>query len=325
MTFAHPEWLWLLAILPLLGWWEWRQLRAGGPALRYSSFRLLHAASPTWRVRLRWVPRALRSGMLALAIFALARPQVQNEVVERSTQGIDIMIVLDTSTSMRAQDFPPNRFEAARDVAADFIRSRNSDRLGLIVFAGKAFTQVPLTTDYSFLLRMMDELEIGVVEDGTAIGNALATAVNGLKNSDAESKIVILLTDGQNNRGEIDPGTAAELARAMAIRIYAVGVGSTDPTGEPGTTFDETASGALNIDEESLREMAVNTDGQYFLASNRSALREVYREIDTLEKTDIEEVRYTDFGERYVVFLWPAVALLLLEVVLSFSVLRIWP
>src|SRR5690625_2820725 len=225
LTFAQPYWLLLLVFVPLVIWRGWRALDSQSAAVRFSSLHLLEGAPQTWRVRLRPLPVVLRGVAIALAIVAMARPQERNVYVEHTSEGIDIMLVLDTSTSMRARDFHPNRFEAARDVAAEFVRNRTSDRVGLVVFAGKAFTQAPLTIDYQFLLRMLGEVQIGVVEDGTAIGNALAMAVARLRESDAASRVVILLTDGQNNRGEIDPVTAAELARTLGSRVYTVGVG----------------------------------------------------------------------------------------------------
>lgn len=328
MEFAQPYWLALLLVIPPLLWWEFRRLRAGGPALRFSSLRLLQAADPSWRVRLRWLPGALRAMALVLGILALARPQERDVVVERSAEGIDIVLVLDTSTSMRARDFHPNRFEAARDVASEFVRNRVSDRVGLIVFAGKAYTQAPLTIDYPFLLRMLDEVRIGVVEDGTAIGNALAMAVNRLRDTDADSKVVILLTDGQNNRGEVDPQTAADVARALGVRVYTVGVGGVDPSllDQPRSPLQaRPAPTTLEIDEESLQSIAATTGGQYFLASDKDGLRRVYDEIDELEKTEIREASYTEYAERFGLFLWPAFGLILLEVLLSTTSLRVWP
>jgi len=274
------------------------------------------------------LPPALRYGALILGILALARPQDHNVVEERFAEGVDIMLVLDTSTSMRAQDFSPNRFEAARDVASDFVLDRTSDRVGLVVFAAKAFTQTPLTLDYDFLLRMLEEIEIGVIEDGTAIGTAVAMAVNRLKESTAESKVIILLTDGQNNRGEIDPVTASDVAKTLDVRIYSIGVGA---YGEAPFLFDDPFGGQrrrmvpVEIDEEMLMTVAENTGGKYFRATNKQALRDIYDEIGELEKTKIEERVYTDYQERYTLFLLPAFGLLLLELLLSNTRLRRTP
>ncbi|MCH8276826.1 MAG: VWA domain-containing protein, partial [Bacteroidetes bacterium] len=247
---------------------------------------------------------------------------------ERYAEGVDIMMVLDTSTSMRAEDFRPNRFEAARAVGAEFIRGRTSDRIGLIVFAAKAYTQAPLTLDYDFLLEMMNELDVGVIEDGTAIGTALAMAVNRLKDTTAKSKVIILLTDGQNNRGELSPETAAEVARTIGVRIYAIGVGA---HGEAPFVVDHPFAGRqrrmvpVEIDEEMLQSVAEMTGGRYFRATNNQALRDIYKEIGELEQTKIEERIYTDYEERYTDFLFPGLGLIFLELLLSTTLFRRFP
>ena len=327
MEFAQPEWLVLLALVPLLGVWEWwRTRRRAG--LRFSNVASVRAAPRTLWTYLGGLPALLRMAALALCILALARPQERSVTQERYAEGVDIVLVLDTSTSMRAQDFRPNRFEAARDVAAEFIRGRLSDRVGLIVFAAKAYTQTPLTLDYSFLLRMLGEVEVGAIEDGTAIGTALATAVNRLKDTEAESKVIILLTDGQNNRGEVDPVTASEVAATLGVRVYAIGVGT---YGEAPFVVDHPLAGRqrqmvpVEIDEDMLRTVAANTGGQYFRATNKQALRKIYDEIGELEKTKIETRIYTDYEERFPFFLWPAFGLILLEVLLSTTRLRRFP
>jgi Ca-activated chloride channel family protein len=308
----------------LVEWWRSRQ-RVG---LRFSNVRLADAVPSTWAQRLRWLPTALRMGVLALGIVALARPQETDVIREQYAEGIDIMLVLDTSTSMRAEDFDPNRFEAARAVASEFIDNRVSDRVGLIVFAAKAYTQTPLTLDYNFLQRMLDEVQVGVIEDGTAIGTALAMATNRLKSTEAQSKVIIVLTDGQNNRGEIDPVTAAEVAETMGVRVYSIGVGT---RGEAPFVVDHPFTGQsrrmmpVQIDEDMLRTVAQQTGGRYFRATSKEGLRTVYEEIDQLEKTEIEERVYTDRDERYPLFLWPAFGLLCIEVLLSTTVLRRFP
>ena len=327
MEFAHPEWLALLVLVPLLGIWEWWRARRK-VGLRFSNVASAKAAPKTLWTYLGWLPALLRMGALVLGILALARPQERNVTQERFAEGVDIMMVLDTSTSMRAQDFHPNRFEAARDVAAEFIRGRLSDRIGLIVFAAKAYTQTPLTLDYPFLLRMLTEVEVGAIEDGTAIGTALATAVNRLKDTEAESKVIILLTDGQNNRGEVDPVTASEVAATLGVRVYAIGVGA---YGEAPFITDHPFAGRqrqmvpVEIDEDMLRSVAANTGGQYFRATNKQTLREIYAEIGELEKTKIETRIYTDYEERYALFLWPAFGLILLELLLANTRLRRFP
>ena len=325
MSFVNPQLLWLLLAVPAVGAWTWwRRRRTTG--LRYSDVGPVREAPIAWTVRLRWLPAALRMGALALGVLALARPQTEETTRTRTAEGIDIMMVLDASTSMQAEDFQPTRFEAAREAAGAFVEGRVSDRVGLIVFAAEAYTQAPLTLDYSFLQRMLEDVEVGAVEDGTAVGTALATAVNRLKDSEAESKVAILLTDGRNNRGQIDPRTAAEVARTMGVRVYAIGVGSSEDrdTWEeplPQGQRDESAG----VDAEMLRSVSMSTGGQYFSATNRDALERIYAEIDTMEATPVDERVYTDRTERYSWFLLPALGLALLEVGLSATLFRRFP
>jgi len=274
------------------------------------------------------LPSLLRIGAMVLCILALARPQIREVSQEQYAEGVDIILVLDTSTSMRAEDFKPNRFEAARSVANDFIGGRVSDRIGLIVFAAKAYTQAPLTLDYPFLQTMLSEVEVGAIQDGTAIGTALATAVNRLKDTVAESKVIILLTDGQNNRGEIDPVTASEVAATLGVRIYAIGVGA---YGEAPFVVDSPFGGRqrqmvpVEIDEDMLRSITDQTDGQYFRATNEQALREIYTKIGELETTEIETRIYTDYEEHFNRFLLPGLILVLLEILLRTTYLRRFP
>ena len=319
--------LWLLLLVPLAGVWTWWRAR-GASGLTFSDVRTAQSVPRSWTAQLQWLPAALRMGALALGVIALARPQVENVVRTRSAEGIDIMLVLDTSTSMRAEDFRPNRFEAAKDVAGEFIDSRVSDRVGLVVFAAKAYTQAPLTLDYSFLQRMLEEVRVGVVEDGTAIGTALAMAVNRLKDTEAESKVVILLTDGQNNRGEIDPVTASEVAETMGVRVYSIGVGS---EGNAPFVVNRPFSGSqrqqlpVEIDEEMLTTVAQTTGGRYFRATSKEGLRQIYDEIGEMETSAVDERVYTDVEERYPRYLLPALALVLLDVLLSTTLFRRFP
>ncbi|TDI71078.1 MAG: VWA domain-containing protein [Bacteroidetes bacterium] len=327
MEFAQPQWLVLLALVPLSGLRSWWMARRS-LGLRYSAVETIRHGPKTFRNRIRALPAVLRMAGLTLAVLAMARPQEQDVVQERYAEGVDIVMVLDTSTSMRAEDFRPNRFEAARAVGAEFISKRTSDRVGLVVFAAKAYTQAPLTLDYDFLLEMLDEVQVGVIEDGTAIGTALAMAVNRLKNTVAESKVIILLTDGQNNRGELSPETAAEIARTLNVRIYAIGVGA---HGEAPFVVDHPFAGRqrrmipVEIDEEMLISVAKMTGGKYFRATNNQALREIYDEIGELEKTKIEERIYTNYEEKYAGFLFPGLALILLDILLSTTLLRRFP
>lgn len=327
MEFAQPIWLALLPLVLVFGAWDWWRSR-NRVGVRYSNLATVQALPRSIWTRLRWLPSALRMVALSLGIIALARPQDRNELKQLYAEGVDIIMVLDTSTSMRAQDFKPNRFEAAREVGADFIKGRTSDRIGLVVFAAKAFTQSPLTLDYDFLQVMLSEVEVGAIEDGTAIGTALTVAVNRLKETEATSKVVILLTDGQNNRGEIDPVTAADVAKAIGIRVYAIGVGA---YGEAPVMIDHPLVGRqqrmmpVEIDEDMLRTVAAETGGKYYRATDKQALKRIYDEIGELEKTKIEEQIYTDYDERYAEFLFPAFLLLLLEVLLSSTRLRRLP
>lgn len=325
MSFVNPQLLWLLLVVPAVGAWSWWRRRHES-GLQYSDVGPVRGAPVSWTVRLRWMPAALRMGALALGIMALARPQTEAVTKTRTAEGIDIMLVLDASSSMQAEDFRPTRFEAAREAAGSFVEGRVSDRVGLIVFAAEAYTQVPLTLDYPFLQRMLDDVEIGAVEDGTAVGTALATAVNRLKDSEAESKVAILLTDGRNNRGQIDPRTAAEVAATMDVRVYAIGVGSTKETAaETEPSPSEQQSGSAGVDAEMLRAVSASTGGQYFSATNRDALERIYAEIDTMEAAPVDERIYTDRRERYPWFLLPALGLVLLEVGLSTTLFRRFP
>jgi Ca-activated chloride channel family protein len=325
VTFVNPHFLWLLGLVPLVGVWAWwRARRKGG--LRYSDVGPVQGLPASWTVRLQGLPTVLRMGALALGIVALARPQMRDVIRTKTAEGIDIMLVLDTSTSMRAEDFQPNRFRAARDVASSFVEGRVSDRVGLVVFAAEAFTQVPLTLDYDFLQRMLERTRIGVVEDGTAVGTALATAVNRLKDTASDSKVVILLTDGRNNRGEVDPATAAEIASTLDVRVYAIGVGASGDDAPSGRGHLEGRQpGAAGVDEQMLRTVAQTTGGRYFSATSTEALQRIYSEIDEMEATEIDERVYTDREEWYPWVLGPAFLLVLLDVALSTTRFRRFP
>ena len=320
MTFASPLWLLALLAVPALAWGLWR--RGAGPAVRYSVAGEAAGLATTGWARLRRLPDALLLLALALGVLGLARPQLRDATVERSTEGIDIVLALDVSTSMTAEDFTPNRFEAAKAVAAEFVRGRESDRIGLVVFAAQAYTQAPLTLDYPFLLTMLQEVRMGLIEDGTAIGTAIATATARLRDSEAASKVVVLLTDGQNNRGQVDPQTAAEAAAALGVKVYAIGVGGEEPARRGGPFGSLGLAPAPEVDEAALRQVAETTGGRYFRATDAQALREIYDAIAELERTAIEETVLLDVEELYPRFLWPALACLLLAVALSTTRLR---
>ena len=264
----------------------------------------------------------------AALIFALARPQTGITSETILTEGIDIVLVIDISSSMLAEDLQPNRMEAAKEVAANFVAGRRHDRIGLVAFAGEAFTQAPLTLDYSVVMTLLAELDIGMIEDGTAVGMGLATAVKRLQASDADSKVVILLTDGSSNRGEIGPITAAQLARALGVRVYTIGAGSRGtarvPINDPlrGQVY---ANMRVDIDEETLREVAALTGGRYFRAMDREGLGEIYAEIDELERTEIEVENFTQFAERFPLVLAFGLMLIMMELGLSQTVMRKLP
>lgn len=317
--------MWLLGILPVLvAYYVWRQLK-GGASLRISSVSGVADAPKTVRYWLRHVPFALRIIALALLIVALARPQGVEENARTNTEGIDIVLAIDVSGSMLARDFKPDRITAAKEVAGDFIADRTGDRLGLVVFAGEAFTQSPLTTDQGTLQTLLGRIRSGLIEDGTAIGNGLATAINRLRESEAKSKVIILLTDGVNNRGEIAPLTAAEIAKAQGIRVYTIGVGTQGMAPYPAVdmfgnrTFVQQQ---VEIDEKTLREMAAHTGGSYFRATDKAKLKAIYDEINRLEKSKIEVLSHITRHEHYLNWVLAALALLAVEFLLSRFVLN---
>ena len=322
--FADPSHLLLLAALPLLALWYWRQQKKKGATLRYSHLGRVLEAAPSALRRRHWL-FVLRTLGLALLIVAVARPQTGVSGEEIQTEGIDIVLAMDISSSMLAQDLKPDRVEAAKQVAANFVAGRRNDRIGLVVFSGEAFTQCPLTLDYDILLTLLKEMRVGLIEDGTAIGMGLATAVKRLQDSQAQSKVIILLTDGRNNQGEIDPATAAQMAQAFGIRIYAVGAGT---RGEAPYPIDDPIFGKrivrvrVDIDEKTLRKVADQTGGQYFRATDRQSLEEVFKQIDQMEKTEIQVEQFTRYGELFHYPLAVGLLLILSEVALAGTVLR---
>lgn len=318
---AQPAWLLLLLVLP--AWALWAYLRRPRPTLRMGDLAPMRQVPSSLGQRLHALPGVLRGLVLVLAVLALARPQTHDVTERQTTEGITLMMALDISSSMRATDFRPNRLVAARDVAQEFVDSRPNDQVGLMVFAARAYTLVPPTTDHTFLQSALTDIGIGMVEDGTAIGTALASAVNRVRDAEAESRVVILLTDGENNRGEIDPLTATDVAEALDVRVYTVGVSSFDNA----APITPTAAGgpSTDINEETLQEMAERTGGRYFQAGNREALSRVYRDISALETSTFETTTYRDTHERYRLFLYPAFLLLLLELGLRSTRLRRFP
>ena len=325
MTFHNPHLLWLLTLLlPAAGYYLYR-LRKGGAALRISSVAGVLKAPRTVRYYLRHAPFVLRMAALATLVVALARPQSAEQNTRTNTDGIDIMLALDVSGSMLARDFRPDRLEAAKEVAGSFIADRYGDRIGLVVFAGEAFTQSPLTADQSTLLTLLGRVRSGLIEDGTAIGNGLATAINRLRESDAKSKVVILLTDGVNNRGEITPITAAEIAKAQNIRVYTIGVGTEGMAPYPAVdmfgniTF---VKQKVEIDEKTLTAMAEMTGGRYFRATDNAKLKAIYDEINQLEKSKVEVTEHLSYHEQFLAWVLAALGLLLAEFLLANLVLK---
>lgn len=286
MFFEYPYLLWLL-LLPLLltARYLYIELRERRPHLRVSSVRPWTKGGRSVLSVIRHLPFALRIAALSLIIVALARPRSSNEVEKRDTEGIDIVLAMDVSTSMLARDFTPDRLSAAKDIAIEFISQRPSDRMGIVVFAGESYTQCPLTTDRATLINLMKEVQTDLIEDGTAIGNGLATAVARMMDSDAPSRVVILLTDGVNNRGEIAPQTAAEIAKTYGIRVYTIGVGANGTAPYPVMTpwGVEVRNMQVEIDEDLLKEVAKTTGGRYFRATDNTKLAEIYSEINKME------------------------------------------
>jgi Ca-activated chloride channel family protein len=322
--FAYP---WLLLLLLLLAPVVWLALRKKRErSIGYSSIDLIVdaglEASP-WK---KFGRLALRLVVLVLVILAIARPQTGQSEHTTYTEGVDILLVLDTSGSMQAQDFKPkNRLHVAKEVVKDFVNKREHDRIGLVVFAAHAITQCPLTLDYPVLTSLIDEVDIGMLEDGTAIGVALATAVNRLKNSKAQSRVVVLLTDGQNNSGMIDPTTAAKVAAALGIKVYTIGVGTKGrapmPVNDP-IFGNRTVLVEVSLDEEMLTKIAELTDGQYFRATDKEELVEIYQRIDEMEKTGIESETFVNYTDRFRWFVIPALCFFILELGLGQTLLR---
>jgi len=327
VTFKYSFILYFLAIIPIMMFWYWKRNKKMTPDITFSSLKIFNEIKPTIKEKLVHLPFVLRSIAVALLIIALARPQSFATGENVYTEGIDIAVVLDISGSMLAEDFKPNRLEAAKDVIDEFIAGRTSDKIGLVVFSGKSFTQCPLTIDYSVLRNLLSEIKSGMIEDGTAIGLAIANGVNRLKDSKAKSKILILLTDGVNNAGEIDPITAANIAQTFGIRIYTVGVGTRGNAPYPfQTPFGvQYQMVPVEIDEAILQQVADITDGHYFRATDNKKLEEIYKEIDKMEKTRVEITSYRNAKELF--YNWALAGLLLLftEIVLSRTYLRRLP
>ena len=328
MEFAQSHIFWALTVLvPMTAYYVWRTMQ-GGSTIDISTVEGVRRAPKTVRYYLRHLPFVLRCAAVAMIVTALARPQSAEHDTRTDAEGIDIVMAIDVSTSMLARDFNPDRITAAKEVAAEFVAARPADRIGLVVFAGESLTQSPLTTDRATLQTLLARIRSGVIEDGTAIGNGLATSINRLRESEAKSKVIILLTDGVNNRGQISPLTAAQIAKEYGIRVYTIGVGRRGKAPYPAVDMFGNQSFVqmeVEIDEDILRSIADETGGKYFRATDKRKLKEIYDEIDTLEKSKVEISQFTLLHEEYLPFVLAALALLALEFLLKALVLNRLP
>ena len=319
MYFEYPYLLWLL-VLPvlLLALYLYRELKERDPHLRVSTVTPWEAGGKTVLGIIRHLPEALRLITLCLLIVCIARPRSKSEMERVDTEGIDIVIAVDVSTSMLARDFKPDRLSAAKDISIEFIAQRPTDRMGIVVFAGESYTQCPLTTDRATLINLMKEVQTDLIEDGTAIGNGLATAVARMKDSDAKSRVIILLTDGVNNRGEVDPAMAAEIAKTYGIRVYTIGVGKEGEAPYPVQTpwGPDVQMMKVEIDEPLLKQIAAETDGKYFRADDNTKLAEIYSEIGKMEKTRTTVDSFPIYKDLFPRFAICALVCLLLEVLI---------
>lgn len=327
LHFADPAYLWLLLFIPGAIAWYWYKLRHYSVPVQLSSTAVFRQTAKGWKHYVRYGLFGLRMLAIGLLILALARPQTNMNRQDISVEGIDIMLATDISSTMLAEDVKPNRIEAAKDVAVDFINSRPDDRIGLVVFSGESFTQCPLTSNHAMLINLFKDINFGMIDDGTAIGDGLATAINRLKESKARSKVIILLTDGINNMGSIDPQSAAEMAELYGIRIYTIGVGTMGSALFPvrtqyGMQYQRME---VQIDESLLKKISALTNGKYFRATNRQKLQEVYKEIDRLEKSKIDVTEFNRKKEEFIPFVIFALLLLTLEFVFRFAVLKLIP
>ena len=327
ITFANPEFFYLLIIIPfLIAWYIWKRKNLK-PSLKLSTAGFYNIKQKTLRQRLLHLPFALRIFALTLLIIVIARPQSSSKEQTVTSEGIDIVLSIDVSGSMLAEDFKPNRIEAAKKVAREFVEGRPNDRIGLVIFSGESFTMCPITTDHSVLVNQLNTIKSGLLEDGTAIGEGLATSVARLKESKAKSKVIILLTDGVNNVGSIAPVMAGEIAETFGIRVYTVGVGSmgTAPYPVPTPFGTQYQNMEVQIDEAVLKQIADMTDGKYFRATNNNKLNEIYSEIDQLEKTKVEVMEFKKYAEEYLPLLMLGGLLFCSELFLRMVVLRTLP
>jgi Ca-activated chloride channel homolog len=325
IDFSQPYLLWLLLLLPLLVLWYVKTNNKRSASIQVSTIPV--KTSTTLKASMRHLPFVCRLFSIAFIIIALANPQTKNEEQNTDGQGIEIMLCLDVSGSMTAQDLTPNRLEAAKAVAIDFVTKRSSDKIGVVVFAGESFTQCPLTTDYRVLISAIQNIHSGVLTDGTAIGDGLGTSIDRMKSSKSKSKIVVLLTDGENNGGLIDPKTAKEIAKNFGVKVYTIGVGTDGNTTQPVQTAlgIEMRNFKVSIDEKLLKQIANETGGKYFRAKDNDGLASIYTTIDELEKSKVEISTITKYTDKYLPFAITAGFFLLLEILLRYLVFRKFP
>jgi len=328
LEFAYPAFFWALALLPMMIVWYIFRGRKSTSSMILSGFENLDERLGSSRIWLRHLLFLLRLSVVSLIVVVLARPQSSNKWEQVTTEGIDIVMCMDVSGSMRAMDFRPNRLEASKDVGIEFVNARENDRFGLVVFAGESYTQCPMTTDRRVVINFLNNIDFGVIEDGTAIGMGLATAVNRIKDSRAKSKVVILLTDGVNNQGDVGPLTAAEIAASFGIRVYTIGVGTQGTAPVPvQDAFGRmvTRSMPVEIDEDVLKKIAETTEGTYFRATDDRKLREIYQQIDQMEKTRLDVKQFSKRKEEYFPFLFAAMLILLFEIMFRYTIFRTIP
>lgn len=328
MELAHPQYLWLFLIfIPLIAWYIIKH-RNAHPALEVST-TLPYARLPrSFKEYLMHLLFLLRLAAIGCVIIVLARPQTRDSWRTSSTEGTDIILALDISTSMLARDFKPDRFEAAKDVATKFVSGRESDNIGVVIFAGESFTAVPMTTDRALLTNYINSIKMGMIEDGTAIGDGLATAINRIKDGKAKSKSIILLTDGSNNTGVVAPVTAAEIAKKYCIKVYTIGVGRNGTAPMPQQNYFggiDYVNMPVVIDEATLKNIASTTGGKYFRATGNTVLKEIFSEIDRLEKTQMDVKHFSHTEDNYMLWAWLAIGLFVLELLLRHTVLRTIP
>jgi Ca-activated chloride channel family protein len=328
IEFAHPAFFWLLLLIPVMIWWTFWAGRKSQGSLQVSSLQGLKGLPVSWKVRFRPLLPVLRILAFTALVIALARPQTSNTSESIDSEGIDIVLSIDISGSMLAEDLRPNRMEAAKKTAMEFVDSRISDRIGLVIFSGESFTQCPITMDHAVLKQQIMQIRSGMLQDGTAIGMGLATAVDRLHSSKVKSKVIILLTDGVNNTGLVDPLTALEIAKAYKIKVYTVGVGTIGkapfPTPMPDGSIQMQMTD-VQIDEPLMKKIASETGGRYFRATDNTSLQNIYHEIDKLERTKVEITSYKRFQEHFFPLAMIALACLLLEVVLRYTLFKRLP